>query len=116
MDHLLNLSLVRRDKATKRLSIHRLVQSQYRYFLSEADPPGIQEAFDDTTRLLYERFPQVNKQGQLFDRVHICQLYAQHVSSLKNHYDAAVHGTAAYKPSIRFCKLLENYRRYVASS
>lgn len=114
-DVLLNLALIRRDKETKKMSIHTLVQSQYRYYLSDNTAAGNQEAFDDTTKLLYERFPQVNKHGQLFDRVHICQLYSQHVSILKNRFKAAVDTPPALKPSLLFCKLLENYRRYASS-
>jgi len=111
VDNLINLALIRRDKQTREFLIHRLVQSQFRYFLSDTTPAGNQEAFDDATKLMYERFPKVNKNGQLFDRVHVCQLYSQHVSSLKNQFKAAIGTSGAFQPSLLFCRLLENYRR-----
>jgi hypothetical protein len=113
MDHLVNHSMVQRDRITKRLSIHRLVQAQYRYFLAEPNVAGYQEAFENTTQLLYERFPKADEHGQLFDHVDTCQIYAQHVERLKDHYNDAIHSTKAYKPSLMFCKLLASYRRYV---
>lgn len=111
MDDLKNHALIRRDKETKKFSIHRLVQSQFRYFLSATTTAGNQEAFDNTTKLLYERFLKVDKHGQLFDHVYICQLYSQHVSCLKNHFKAALNTNEAFRSTPLFCKLLENYRR-----
>ncbi|KAJ6780996.1 hypothetical protein PWT90_09037 [Aphanocladium album] len=64
IDELLTLALIKREKSARILSLHRLVQQQFRYFSSPADN---QRFFYHTTCLLFEAFPQSDaKKGQLF--------------------------------------------------
>ncbi|MCJ1309172.1 hypothetical protein MMC25_002828 [Agyrium rufum] len=100
IDDLLTLALIKRDKETRTLSLHRLVQTQFCYYVSALDN---QKAFEETICLLYEAFPQSDaKQGQLYDRWAQCQLYLQHVLSLKNKYKEAAGGQQTLQPNLRF--------------
>jgi hypothetical protein len=110
LDTLFASSLITREKVTRTLSLHRLVQDRFRCFLS---PDGRQQGFDNATRLLYESFPQSEaRKGQLYDRWTLCQLYSQHVICLKKNYKAAV-DSEPLKPTLLFCSLLKSFARYI---
>ena len=66
LDTLLTSALVKRDRITRKLSLHRLVQAQFKYYIS---PQDRQMAFDNVTQLLCGSFPRTEpKKGQLYDR------------------------------------------------
>lgn len=106
VETLLTLALVKRDRNTKALSLHRLVQSQFRYILPV---PRFQELFDDASQLLDVAFPRRPRQSH---QMHIvwstCALYLQHVLSIMEIYN---HETRL-KPSKNFCQLLVKCARY----
>ena len=109
LDNLMVLALIKKHKNTRMISVHRLVQKQFRFFLPTA---GRQKAFETATRLLYEAFPQSDaKKGQLYDRWTQCQLYTQHILALKNNYKEEATGSDPLKPNIIFCKLLKSFTR-----
>lgn len=112
LDNLIVSALVKRDDSMGALSLHRLVQTQYRYFL---DSFRRQEAFENAIDLLHEAFPQPDfaRTGQLYDRWTQCQRYSQHVISLKGNFKKERNGSGGLKPTVNFCKLLRNFARFV---
>ncbi|KAK2601555.1 hypothetical protein QQS21_004873 [Conoideocrella luteorostrata] len=114
IDDLMTLALIKREKSNRALSLHRLVQAQFRYFVSPSDN---QRFFDQTTYLLFQAFPQSGaKKGQLYDRWDECQLYLQHVQSLKNQYKESLGTPDPLLPSLRFCRLLKSLSRFLLES
>ena len=111
LDTLFTLALVKRDKTARTLSLHRLVQAQFRFFLPLTDR---QKAFNDAVDLVYAAFPTTDmRHGQLYNRWQECQLYSQHILSLKDNYKKeAVDQSEPLCPTNRFCQLLRNYFRY----
>lgn len=103
---LLTLALNKRDKIAKAFSTHRLVQTQYRYFLSQSDR---QQAFDQAVKLLYDGFGRVD--GQLYDRWSNCQMYIQQILSLKNNYKKEQSEPDGVHSTLLFCQLLDNSSR-----
>ncbi len=105
---LLTLALVKRDKVTKDLSLHRLVQSQFRYNLPLVK---LQKTFDDASQLLDVAFPRRPKQSH---QMHVvwstCALYLQHVLSVMEIYNEE----SPLKPSQDFCQLLIKCARYAS--
>lgn len=111
IDELLALALIKREKSARILSLHRLVQQQFRFFSSPIDN---QHFFYYTTCLLFEAFPQSDaKKGQLYDRWTECQRYLQHVINLKNQYKEAATSKQPLAPSLKFCMLLKSLARQV---
>lgn len=114
IDELLTLALIKREKSARILSLHRLMQQQFRHFSSPADN---QRFFYYTTCLLFEAFPQSDaKKGQLYDRWTECQRYLQHVLNLKNQYKEAATSTQPLVPSLKFCMLLKSLARFLLES
>jgi hypothetical protein len=111
LDDLLTLALIKREKNSRQLSLHRLVQAQFKYHLS---PSSRQQAFENTVQLLCTVFPHANaKKGQLYDEWAECQLYFQHVWNLKNNYKESLTGSEPLKPTLAFFSLLKDLIRYV---
>ncbi|MCJ1385774.1 hypothetical protein MMC17_008898 [Xylographa soralifera] len=111
LEDLLVLALVKRDKETRTLSVHRLVQMQFKYFMGPTDQ---QQAFYNTTLLLANAFPKDDSiKGQLYDRWEQCRLYLQHVLSLKNICKGDQLATEGIKPNPEFCELLNSCARYL---
>lgn len=109
LEPLLTLALVKRDKETRELSLHRLVQTQYRYYMR---PEERQKVFDNAVKLLHRAFPHVNsKAGQLYDRWTICQASLQHILALKDNFKKEQGESDAPKPTLLFCELLHNCSR-----
>jgi hypothetical protein len=111
LETLLVLALLRRDTETRTLSLHRLVQTQFRYFLTAQDR---QRGFENAAHLLYQAFPNSNAyEGQLYARWTHCQLYMQHVLSLRDNYMRESKGSEALRPTLEFCLLLKSCARSV---
>jgi len=84
LESLLVLSLVRRDNETKSISMHRLVQTQYRRFQREAE---YQEAFNNATALLCLAFPsKKTNSDQMYGVWDQCQKYVANVLRLLSNY------------------------------
>ena len=106
---LLNLALIRRDKSSKTFSLHRLVQLQFRFYMTI---DGRKQNFQNASKLLFEAFPQRNAdKGQFYDRWAVCRLYFQHVLSLKDQYKKARAETEPLKSCWEFCWVLLNCGR-----
>ncbi|KUJ17107.1 uncharacterized protein LY89DRAFT_782305 [Mollisia scopiformis] len=108
---LLNLSLIRRDKSSRTFSLHRLVQTQFRFYLSAE---ARQQVFEDASMILNKAFPPRNAgKSQYYDRWAVCRLYLQHVLSIKDNYKKDHAGTDSLHPCPEFCWALVNCGRYM---
>lgn len=93
------------------MSLHRLVQEQYKYSLK---PAGLQVAFDAASKLLDNAFPVKSRESsQMYNVWGICQHYLQHVLHLVHDYQEHSKTSGGIKPSLSFCHLLVRCSRYV---
>lgn len=99
---LVELSLIKCDPDNDNLNIHRLVQDEFNFQLSDSDRESV---FNSAALLLYEAFPkQIN--GERFeDRLLICGKYIQHVYCLIGNLNVALNADKQLKrpPSITPC-------------
>lgn len=65
--------------AKRTLSLHRLVQKEYSYFVK---PDERQKRFDDASLLLLKAFPERVGSRFLHSKWPVCEMYYQHVASL----------------------------------
>ncbi|KAI0872529.1 hypothetical protein GGS24DRAFT_467087 [Hypoxylon argillaceum] len=108
---LLNLALIRRDTSSRTFSLHRLVQTQFLFFLNHEER---QKNFNHVSMLVYKAFPQRDvKQSQYYDRWAVCRQYLQHILSLKEHYTKNLAGPEPLAPCAEFCGALVNCGRYM---
>lgn len=82
IDVLLTLALVKRDRASRTFSLHRLVQESFKCFMNRKQK---QQAFDDACVLVSKAFPRRDSNvAQLYLMWDQCAKYLQHVISLKD--------------------------------
>lgn len=82
MESLLTLALIKRDKVSRTFSLHRLVQTLFKNFMT---PEQRQQAFNDATILVSKAFPRRDSNvAQLYLMWDRCAMYLQHVISLKD--------------------------------
>lgn len=104
-------ALIKRDKDSRVLTIHRLIQTQFRYFM---DHEQHQQAFDNAVTLLDSLLPQSDEeQGQLYDLWEKYNFYLQTVISLRDSFDEDTKEGRVLKASEKFCRILNDYQRYV---
>ena len=87
-EELLALALIKRDRYERVFSIHRLIATQFRRFLS---PEARQRAFFEASILMYNVFPKRPKKAgaaraNLYNVWDTCQLWLQHVLQLKSSF------------------------------
>ncbi|KAK8108993.1 hypothetical protein PG984_014794 [Apiospora sp. TS-2023a] len=120
-DHFIGLSgtlrklstraLIKRDKDSGILTVHRLIQTQFRYFL---DVDRRQKAFTDTVKLLSVVLPKSDiEKGQLYDQWEKLNRYLQHAISLRDIFDEEAKAGNTLKAPEGFCELLNDYQRYL---
>src|ERR1700710_2568214 len=83
---LLTLALIKRDRDARVFCCHRMVQTQFRYFLPLDER---QKAFDNAVALMYYAFPKQSDEtdkNQLYQQWSHCNLCLQHVLSLKDNF------------------------------
>ncbi|KAH8710019.1 hypothetical protein GQ44DRAFT_752583 [Phaeosphaeriaceae sp. PMI808] len=108
LETLLALALIKRDNGTRTLSLHRLVQIQFKYFLTTQDR---QKGFENAAHLLYRAFPSSNAyEGQLYARWTRCQVYIQHALSLRDNYAKESKSSEPLRPTLEFCVVEELYQ------
>ncbi|KAI7288787.1 hypothetical protein KC343_g1092 [Hortaea werneckii] len=84
METLMTLALVKRNKELRAFSVHRLVQTCFRHFLS---PEDRQKSFNDATMLVSAAFPRKDAEfSQLYHRWDTCALYLPHVLNLRDSF------------------------------
>lgn len=111
IEPLLTLALVKRDRDDRVFSCHRMVQIQFRYFLSLDER---QEAFENATALLYRTFPKQSdgtNQNQLYQEWTQCNRFLQHVLRLVDKFKEERKDTKEFKASWLFCELLKDCQR-----
>lgn len=109
-EQLLTLALIKKDPLEEAISIHRLIQAEFWYNLSESER---QEAFNNASKLLYEQFPKQVSGRLMLDRWSICQLYIEHVLSLVYLYRSESDKRTNLHPPVEFHKLMCNAAWYV---
>ncbi|KAI7781720.1 hypothetical protein LA080_014486 [Diaporthe eres] len=111
VESLLVVSLIKRNRDTRVFSIHRMVQTQFRYFL---DAEELQSSFDDTVTLVYHCFPRQNdEKTQLYDQWTQCNALLQHVIFLKDCFQECHAAATSFKATWEFCDLLVQCQRYL---
>lgn len=109
VESLLIVSLIKRNRDTRVFSVHRMVQTQFRYFL---DAEELQRSFDDTVTLVYHCFPrQHDEKTLLYDQWAECNTLLQHVIFLKDRFQECHAATTSFKATWEFCDLLVQCQR-----
>ncbi|KAI0893451.1 pfs domain-containing protein [Annulohypoxylon nitens] len=103
-------ALIKRDKDSGVLTVHRLIQSQFRHFL---DPEKFQKAFNDTVTLMTFVIPKSDpEKGQLYETWEGYNRYLQHLINLRDIFKERMKTPHPLKASWEFCEMLANYQRY----
>ncbi|RGP66019.1 tetratricopeptidelike helical [Fusarium sporotrichioides] len=114
IEDLLETSLIKRNRNTRAFSIHRMVQTQFRYFL---EPSELRDSFEDAVKLVYHQYPKMgDKKGQLYDEWSQCDALLQHVISLKDCFRELHNSDKKFKAIWEFCDLLRECQRYLYES
>ncbi|KAI1427346.1 hypothetical protein F5Y12DRAFT_792364 [Xylaria sp. FL1777] len=110
---LLDLSLAQKTFGTGQLSIHRLVQFEFGYFLEKQDPQQRQLAFEYAAKLLCQAFPKQIKGRPMYLVWSTCQQYYSHIISLGKHYMNSSPGLKKLRPTREFCEAISNCAWYL---
>ncbi|OJJ42592.1 hypothetical protein ASPZODRAFT_125317 [Penicilliopsis zonata CBS 506.65] len=113
IEPLLTLALIKRDRDARLFSCHRMVQTQFRYFLSLDER---QKAFANATALVHRAFPKQSdetNQNQLYREWAECNRYLQHVISLVDRFQEERRAMKNFKAPSLFCDLLKDCQRYL---
>lgn len=103
------MGLIKRDIDTGTLSTHRIVQTQFKYFLS---PEQRRCNFNNTVMLVANVFPtEDTKAGQMYERWDACNRYIQHAISLRDCFLDERSISKDFKPNHQFCDLLNRCQR-----
>ena len=103
-ESLLTLALLKRDSAARVLSVHRMVQTQFRSFMK---PTERQAAFGHAATLIWRVFPKESGTNlQLYNKWETCEKYVQHVLHLKDAFKTELERHKAFRGSLHFCQLL----------
>ena len=100
---LLSLALLKKSPLSQELSVHRLVQSEFCYYVTDEER---QTMFDNATKLLYDAFPKQFNGRLMHSEWNTCSLYVQHVLSLARNFRTRNRDLASLHPTAEFCKLL----------
>lgn len=110
IDDLLTRALLKRDKNTKTLSVHRLVQTSFKYFMT---PEMKQQSFNDAVILIHLVFPQLDGVSQLYQTWDRCTELLPHVLSLKDAFREEITANRNFKAPWQFCELANLCERYM---
>lgn len=106
---LISRALIKRDKESGVLTVHRLIQSQFRYFLG---PELRQKFFDGIVTLVSYVVPKSGMEtAQLFDAWEGYSRYLQHVLNLRDVFDEERKASDSFKAPLIFCETLNDYQR-----
>ncbi|KAI6089597.1 P-loop containing nucleoside triphosphate hydrolase protein [Hypoxylon rubiginosum] len=107
IEELLDLSLIHRTPDSDCFSIHRLVQSECKYF---SDEKCLQESYNLATHILCAIFPKQDDE-RYGARLAQCARYIHHVFALRDNL-AGPRGGNPLTPSDEFCILMRNASWY----
>ncbi|KAL6832199.1 P-loop containing nucleoside triphosphate hydrolase protein [Trichoderma camerunense] len=113
MEPLLALALIKWDKDARIFWCHRMVQMQFRSFLSLEER---QQAFDNAVVLVYNAFPKQSdstNKNQLYHQWTRCNHCLQQVLCLKDNFKEERRHLEEFKASSLFCELLVDCQRYL---
>ncbi|KAI0096977.1 P-loop containing nucleoside triphosphate hydrolase protein [Nemania sp. FL0031] len=108
---LTTLGLVKCDKDSSVLSVHRLIQAEFRCLL---EPSRRQRVYDDAVTLLSCVVPKDDDEsGQLYDRWEGFNRYLQHALNLRDIFEEERKSQYPLKASKAFCNMMNSYQRYL---
>ncbi|KAK4060264.1 uncharacterized protein Triagg1_10814 [Trichoderma aggressivum f. europaeum] len=113
MEPLLALALMKWDKGARIFSCHRMVQMQFRSFLSLEER---QQAFDNAVLLVHNAFAKQSdstNKNQFYHQWTQCNRCLQHVLRLKDNFKEERRHSEKFKASSLFCELLKDCQRYL---
>lgn len=110
IDDLLTRALIKRDKNTKTLSLHRLVQASFKYFMALEQR---QQSFNDAVILVHFAFPRHDDVAQLYQKWNQCAELLPHVLNLKDAFREEITAARTFKALPQFCELNNLCERYV---
>jgi len=103
METLMTLALVKRNKEQRAFSIHRLVQTSFKHFLS---PEDRQKSFNDATILVSAGFPRKDPEfAQMYHLWKLCSLYLPHVLSLRDSFREEKKANSKFSALMPYCSL-----------
>lgn len=109
--HLLTLALVVKNPVTKVMSVHRMVQTQYQFFMT---PAQRQKSFSHAAFLIWRAFPKQDAtEVQLYKKWKACEKYIQHVLALKDAFKEQVKQQRSFRAPLDFVNLMLACERYV---
>lgn len=105
------LGLIRRDIDTGAISVHQMVQTQFKYHMT---PEQRLQCFSNAVALISDLFPtEDSKAGQMYEMWQACNAYAQHVLSLRDCFVEERKLSDDFRASLEFCDLLSRSQRLV---
>ncbi|KAF2688084.1 hypothetical protein K458DRAFT_295015, partial [Lentithecium fluviatile CBS 122367] len=113
VEPLLTLALIKRDRDNRALSCHRMVQTQFRFFLPMEER---QKVFDNAVSLVYHASPKqsdATNKNQFYQQWNQCNRCLQHVLCLKDNFKEERRLAKTFKASLLFCELLKDCQRYL---
>lgn len=109
IENLLTLALIKRDRSSRTFSMHRLVQTAFKYSLTLEQK---QQAFNDAVVLLYNVFPRRDtNQANLYLKWDRCATYMRHVIRLKDCFREERKESLAFAAMPLYCNLNNSCQR-----
>jgi hypothetical protein len=103
VENLLTLALIKRDKERRTFSIHRLVQTSFRYFMT---PEQQQQSFNNSTILVALAFPRQDAEfAQMYRKWNLCSLYLPQVLSLRDNFREEASAKPEFSALQLYCEL-----------
>jgi tetratricopeptide (TPR) repeat protein len=110
IEQLTDHALVKHDTDSQKVSLHRLVQAEYKFRMSTEDR---QEGFDGAVKLVLDKFPP---RGDLVIMDSLWEegaKYLEHISALARDWKDSQGKPEALKPTVDFCNLMANCAWFV---
>jgi hypothetical protein len=109
MENLLTIALIKRDQERRAFSVHRLVQTAFKYFLTQEQR---QQSFNDAVILVAHAFPKRDpKFFHMFHNWKRCSLYLQHVLSLRDFFREELKANKDFAAPASHCRLNTDCQR-----
>lgn len=105
---LVDVALVQRHSERDELSMHRLVQAEFRYSSTAEER---QAHFNAASKLLYEAFPK-QRDERFGNRIPACDKIIGQVYTLRDSLYASMPGLSELQPPDEFCMLMRNAAWY----
>ncbi|KAI1122604.1 NB-ARC and TPR domain protein [Nemania abortiva] len=111
IENLLTLALIKRDKEKRAFSIHRLVQTSFKHFMTIEQR---QQMFNDATVLVAHAFPRKDSDSaQLYQKWKSCSLYLPQVLSLRDSFREELNENPKFSVLSLYCELNNACQRYL---